>query len=86
MKISYHSEPKKNLIGEQIRELRQKRGLSQRTLAAKLQVDGYDFNDLTILRIEKGTRLVTDIELRALCKFFRVTPNALLGFKDKPEH
>lgn len=86
MKISYNSETKKNLIGTQIRALRKQSGLSQRTLAAKLQVSGYDFNDLTILRIEKGSRLVTDIELRALCRFFDITPNELLGFDDKSGH
>ena len=52
MKISYNSETKKNLIGDTIRSLRKRRGLSQRALAAKLQLNGYDFNDLTILRIE----------------------------------
>ncbi len=83
MKISYHAHNKKNLIGDQIRALRKERGLSQRDLAAKLQLAGYEFNDLTILRIEKGTRLVTDIELDGLCRFFRITPNQLLGYSDE---
>ena len=86
MKISYNSETKKNLIGDTIRSLRKRRGLSQRALAAKLQLNGYDFNDLTILRIEKGTRLVTDIELQALCHFFNVTPNEMLSFDDISAH
>ena len=86
MKISYNSETKKNLIGDTIRSLRKRRGLSQRALAAKLQLNGYDFNYLTILRIEKGTRLVTDIELRALCHFFNVTPNEMLSFDDTSTH
>ncbi len=45
-----------------------------------MQILGYDFSELTILRIEKGIRLVTDIELKILCQFFHVTPNELLGF------
>ena len=57
MKISYNSETKKNLIGDTIRSLRKRRGLSQRALAAKLQLIGYDFNDLTILRIERALAL-----------------------------
>lgn len=81
MKISRHTQNQKNLIGAQIRQLRKSHGLSQRDMAARLQVNGYDFNELTILRIEKGQRLVTDIELKALCLFFHVTPNQLLGFK-----
>ncbi|MCC8025485.1 MAG: helix-turn-helix domain-containing protein [Clostridium sp.] len=80
MKISYNSEPRKNLIGPAICRLRKEHHLSQRALAAKLQILGYDFSELTILRIEKGIRLVTDIELKILCQFFHVTPNELLGF------
>lgn len=82
MKISFNSEPKKNLIGEQICKLRKEKNLSQRSLAAKLQVLGYSFSELTILRIEKGQRLVTDIELKILCNFFGIKPNQLLGFDD----
>ena len=78
MKISYNSEPRKNLIGEQICRLRKERHLSQRSLAAKLQVLGYSFS----LRIEKGQRLVTDIELKILCNYFNVKPNQMLGFDD----
>lgn len=82
MKISYNSEPRKSLIGEQICRLRKERHLSQRSLAAKLQVLGYSFSELTILRIEKGQRLVTDIELKILCNYFNVKPNQMLGFDD----
>ena len=82
MKISYNSEPRKNLIGEKICKLRKAQHLSQRLLAAKLQVLGYSFSELTILRIEKGQRLVTDIELKILCHYFGVKPNQLLGFDD----
>ena len=42
-------------------------------MAAQLQVQGYYFSELTILRIEKGKRLVTDIELKILCDYFRIT-------------
>lgn len=80
MKISYNSQPKKNLIGEHIFRLRKSKKLSQTEMAAQLQVLGYSFSALTILRIEKGTRMVTDIELKILCDFFHITPNKLLGY------
>lgn len=83
MKISYNSELKKNLIGEQIRCLRKEKGKSQRELAGDMQLQGYSFSELTILRIEKGQRLVTDIELKILCEYFGVRPDELLGF-DEP--
>ena len=94
MRLAVNS-TQKNLIGSQIRELRTARRLTQYQLAAKLQLQGYNFNELTILRIEKGQRLVTDIELsiekgqrlvtdielKILCTFFQVDPNTLLGFR-----
>ena len=41
----------KNRIGQRVKELRKAHNLTQKTLAAKLQLAGYDFNDLAILRI-----------------------------------
>lgn len=79
MKISKHSINQKNLFGERARRLRLKKGLSQRALAAQFQLEGYDFTDLTILRIERGLRLATDIELKAYCLFFKVSANLMLG-------
>ena len=79
MKLSVNS-AQKNIVGAQLRTLRLSRKLTQYQLAAKLQVNGYNFSELMILRIEKGQRLVTDVELKILCQFFGVTPNQLLGF------
>ena len=41
MKISYNSQPQRNLIGNQIFKLRKSRKLSQKEMAAQLQVQGY---------------------------------------------
>ena len=38
-------------LGLRIRNVRKAHNLTQKTLAAKLQLAGYDFNDLAILRI-----------------------------------
>ena len=76
MKISYNLEPRKNLIGQRLCQLRKDRKLSQR----KLQQQGYSFTELTILRIEKGQRLATDIEVMILCRFFEVDPNTMFGY------
>ena len=46
----------KNRIGQRVKELRKAHNLTQKTLATKLQLAGYDFNDLAILRIGQGTR------------------------------
>ncbi len=78
MKI-YWNGNSKNIVGPSIRALRKKSKLSQRELAAKLQLQGYEFSDLTILRIEQGSRFVPDYEVLALAQFFNVSTDYLLG-------
>ena len=73
----------KNLIGQRVKELRTERQLSQKALAEQLQLAGYEFNDLTVLRIEQGTRFVPDYEVVALADFFHVSCEYLLGIKEE---
>lgn len=63
----------KNLISWNLIQLRHKHNLSQRDLANKLQLMGYDIDKNVITRIETQKRYVTDIELQALCEIFNVT-------------
>ncbi len=77
MKIYWNGKTK-NIIGPSIRVLRKQAKLTQKELAEKLQLQGYDFSDLTILRIEQGSRFVPDYEVVVLAHFFRVSPNDLL--------
>lgn len=62
----------KNLINQRLRELREQRGMSQNGLAQILQLKGYDIDKNTITRIEKNSRYVTDIELKAFVEVFGV--------------
>ena len=78
MKI-YWSGDSKNIIGGKVRALRKAQGMTQKTLATKIQLAGYDFNDLTILRIENGTRFVADYELKVLAQVLNVTYEELLN-------
>ncbi|WP_026648636.1 helix-turn-helix domain-containing protein [Blautia wexlerae] len=73
----------KNRIGKRVKELRTAHNLSQKLLAEKLQLAGYEFNDLTILRIEQGTRFVPDYEVVAIADFFNVSCEYLLGVTDE---
>lgn len=82
MKI-YWFEGKKNIIGDKVKALRKEKSISQKVLAEQLQLMGFDFNDLTILRIETGKRFVADYELMALADFFDVTSDYLLGRTEK---
>ena len=65
MKIYWHK-GKKNIIGDNIWKLRCNAKLTQEQLAARLQVLEYDFDRLTIGRIEAGNRFVADYEVKAL--------------------
>ena len=77
MKI-YWYDNKKNIIGNKVKVLRKNRRLTQKQLAEKLQLAGYDFSELTILRIEKGDRFVPDYEVLAIANFFGITTDELL--------
>lgn len=77
MKI-YWDGKSKNIIGAKIKQLRINKNLTQKALAEKLQLEGYEFSDLTILRIEQGKRFVPDYEVLALATFFGVTTDYLL--------
>jgi DNA-binding XRE family transcriptional regulator len=63
----------KNLISQRLIELRRTHNMSQRDLAYKLQLAGYDMDKNVITRIETQQRYVTDIEIKALCDLFNVT-------------
>ncbi|MBR1598895.1 MAG: helix-turn-helix transcriptional regulator [Lachnospiraceae bacterium] len=78
MKIYWNGQSK-NVIGEKVKSLRKASKLTQKELAEKLQLEGYEFSDLTILRIEQGKRFVPDYEIIALADFFNITTDELLG-------
>ncbi len=68
----------KNLIAKNLIDLRKTHHISQRILAYKLQLAGYDMDKNVITRIETNKRYVTDIELKALCEVFGVTYEELI--------
>ncbi len=77
MKI-YWNGTSKNIIGEKLKSLRLSAGLTQKQLAEKLQLQGVEYSDLTILRIELGKRFVPDYEIVALADFFGISTDELL--------
>lgn len=77
-----NSTGEKNLISQHLIELRKQHNLSQRDLAHKLQLAGYDMDKNVITRIETNKRYVTDIELRALCQIFEVSYETLIDGKN----
>ena len=67
-----------NLCGAKITKFRKEKGLSQRALADKLQLEGMDLNKNAIQKIECGQRFVTDIELKAFSCLFNVKTDDLV--------
>ena len=72
---------KKNLISQQLIALRKLHNLSQRDLAYKLQLAGYNIDKNVITRIETNKRYVTDIELKAFSTVFQVPYDNLIDDK-----
>lgn len=77
MKIYWDGESK-NVIGAKVLSLRKERGWTQKKLSELLQLEGFEFSELSILRIEKGLRFVPDYEIKALAKVFDVSYETLL--------
>lgn len=75
----------KNLISQQLIELRRRNDYSQRDLAYKLQLAGYDMDKNVITRIETNKRYVTDLELKALSEVFHVSYDFLIDGNMNPK-
>ncbi len=67
-----------NVCGKNIVRFRTEIGISQRELADKMQLVGIDIDKNAIQRIECGKRFVTDIEVIAFAKVFKVSFEELL--------
>ena len=61
-----------NIVGQRVKALRQKQGLTQAMLAARLGAMGWDIYENTITKIETGVRCVTDSETVLLAEALRV--------------
>lgn len=73
----------KNLIRQQLIALRKEHNYSQRDLANKLQLAGYDMDKNVITRIETNKRFVTDVELKAFSEIFHVSYEFLIDGTDE---
>ena len=70
---------KRNISGERIREARLRQRVSQTELAAQLQTDGILIEQDVLSKIEHGTRLVQDFELKAIARRLKVSVDWLVG-------
>lgn len=72
-----------NLCGRRIAQLRMEKKLSQRRLAVKMQLLGFDVDHYFIRRVENGERFVTDIDLMIFSKALEVPITELLSPEDE---
>jgi transcriptional regulator with XRE-family HTH domain len=73
----------RNLVGLQIRRLRDQQGLTQPMLAARCRRWGWDLSRQTLAKIETQLRWVSDFELLCLARSLRVEPHELWPAKEK---
>ena len=66
-------------VGTNIKRLREKAGLTQENLAAKLQIEGCDITRSAVAKIEVGQRHIYPDELILLKKILRTEYDDLLN-------
>ena len=76
-KICYYNN--KNIISENLKILREEKGLSQSNLAAKLQTMNVNIDQQMISKIENNSRFVTDYELACICLILKVELKDMLS-------
>ena len=70
--------PIRNVVGLEIRRLRESKGWSQADLARELQLAGWDVERTVLTKIELRKRCLTDYELLVIAKTLKVTLNDLV--------
>ena len=78
----------RNIIGPVVRESREKMGITQSQLAAKLNVSGWDVSRETLAKIESQIRWVADFEIPLLAKGIGIEPAELIkrAMAKMPKH
>jgi len=82
MFINKAPDGKNNICGAKVSRLRKALGISQRELADRLQIAGFDIEKNGVQRIESGQRFVTDIELKFLSNVLAADVEYLLEHDD----
>lgn len=73
------STPMQRNIGAKVQYYRKQMGLTQKQLAARLQVNGCDLSETIVGHIETGHRTVSIFEIDKLAEVLQVDYNALFA-------
>jgi len=68
----------RNIVGPVVRQFREKKGLTQADLAAKLNLAGWDISRETLAKIESRIRWVSDFEVLLLADSLEISGPELL--------
>lgn len=71
-------ENKNNVIGNLIKEYREKQHLSKSELSRQLQLHAVYIDRTELCRMEDGRMIIKDFELIALCKVLKIPFNTVL--------
>lgn len=66
-----------NIIGDNVRAIRESQKLTQDQLAAKCNLLEWNISRSTLAKIESKVRRVTDVEVKLLAKVLKVNVNEL---------
>lgn len=69
---------KHNIVGKNIRKLREKQDFSRQYISDQLMIRGIDVSSHSIGDIESGTRTVIDYELCAIANVLNTTSDELM--------
>lgn len=70
-------ENKNNVIGNLIKEYRERANLSKSELSRQLQLHAVYIDRTELVRMESGRMIIKDFELIALCKVLKIPFNIL---------
>lgn len=62
----------KNIVGKQIKKIREKAGITQEQLAIRLELAGWRVDRFLVSKIERGERRVLDKEIWLIAKVLKV--------------
>jgi transcriptional regulator with XRE-family HTH domain len=74
-------ESMKNIVGKNIKEIRENQGITQEQLAIKLEMAGWRVDRFIVSRIERGERQVLDFEVQIIAKVLKVSVSKVFGEK-----
>lgn len=73
------SEEIRNLAGPKIREIRERKKLTQKLIIEELKKQGVDINASTLSKMENMRRSISDFELVAIARVLKVSVVELIG-------